>query len=41
LFNAWGFLAKAYPGWTLDQIKDLTRREMVNWMELHTKRGGM
>lgn len=33
-------IAKAYPGWTLEEIRGLSRRERVNWLEMHFKRGG-
>ena len=31
LLKDWGALAKLYPGWTLSEIKELSRRERENW----------
>lgn len=33
-------IAVSYPGWTLEEIRNLTRRERVNWLQIRTKRGG-
>jgi len=27
-------LARKYPGWTLNEIRDLTVRERENWLEI-------
>jgi hypothetical protein len=39
LFEELDGLAKAYPGWSLTELKELTPRERINWYELFFKRG--
>lgn len=31
-------LAKTYPGWSLSEIRDLSRRERSNWLEINYPR---
>jgi hypothetical protein len=33
-------VSKAHPGWSLTEIKDMTRRERHNWLELNYPKGG-
>jgi hypothetical protein len=30
----WKLLAEQYPGWTLNEVKELTKRERANWINL-------
>lgn len=42
LMHGWNMVAEAFPGWTLEDIKGLSRRERTNWLEMHYRkpRGG-
>lgn len=33
-------LAKAYPGWSLTEIREMTRTERHNWLRWNYTKGG-
>jgi len=35
----WKTLVDAYPGWTLKEIKELSPRERLNWLEVAREYG--
>jgi hypothetical protein len=39
LIRDWKVLTENYPGWTLNEIKDLSPRERINWLELAREDG--
>jgi hypothetical protein len=39
LMNQWAALAGSYPGWGLKEIKKLSPRERLNWLELAREQG--
>jgi hypothetical protein len=39
LIEQWGLLAEVYAGWTLSEIKDLSPRERLNWLEIARAKG--
>jgi hypothetical protein len=34
LMKTWAFLSKLYKGWTLTEIRELSYRERLNWLEI-------
>lgn len=39
LMNQWQVLSETYSGWSLTEIKDLSPRERMNWIELAREQG--
>lgn len=39
LLKAWLLITQAFPGWTLTEIKELTPRERINWLEMARENG--
>jgi hypothetical protein len=37
--SEWAALTESYSGWTLSEIKDLSRRERLNWLEVARESG--
>jgi hypothetical protein len=35
----WAAVANSYPGFTLNEIKDLSPRERFNWLEIAREEG--
>jgi hypothetical protein len=35
----WALLTLSFPGWTLTEIKDMSRRERNNWLEVARELG--
>jgi hypothetical protein len=40
LFSEWAALTQLYEGWTLEDIKGLSKRERNNWLEIAKNRYG-
>jgi hypothetical protein len=40
LFSEWAALTEFYPGWTLEDIKGLSKRERNNWLEIAITKHG-
>ena len=40
LFSEWAALTQLYDGWSLEEIKGLSRRERLNWLEVAKARYG-
>jgi hypothetical protein len=40
LFSEWAALTQMYEGWTLEDIKGLSKRERSNWLEIAMTRYG-
>ena len=34
LFSEWAALTQLFEGWSLEEIKGLSRRERLNWLEI-------
>jgi hypothetical protein len=39
LLGQWKLLTENYPGWTLTEIKELSPRERINWLEIAKEDG--
>jgi len=39
LMNQWSALAEVYSGWSLKEIKKLSPRERINWLEIAREKG--
>jgi hypothetical protein len=37
--SSWAALAFSFPGWNLNEIKDMSPRERENWMEVGRELG--
>jgi hypothetical protein len=40
LFYEWSALTQTYRGWTLEDIKNMSKRERTNWLEVAKIRSG-
>lgn len=40
LVRSWVALSKAYPGWSLDEVKSLSPRERLNYIQLAIEMNG-
>lgn len=37
----WSTLSREYPGWSLDEVKEFSPRERLNWLELAREAKGI
>ena len=35
----WAVLSVSFPGWTLNEVKEMSRRERTNWLEIARELG--